>query len=78
MTDSIKFGLSEDMIKQILSAVNSPSMRLSSSYDTLTQNLGKDDMEKYISSPAQIDLDSACVTPRKDRLKFRICDTYHV
>jgi len=89
VTDSIKFGLSEDIIKQILSTVNSPSMRLSSSYDTLTQNLRKDDMGKYISyleasglfsflpnisSPTQIDLDSACVTPRKDRLKLIVND----
>jgi len=89
VTDSIKFRLSEDMIKQVLRTINSPSMRLSSSYGTLTQNLGKDDAEKNISylrasglfsflpdisSPTQIDLDSACVTPRKDRLKLIVND----
>jgi predicted AAA+ superfamily ATPase len=89
VTDSIKFGLSEDMIKQILSTVNLPSMRLSSSYGTLTKNLRKDETEKYISylkasglfsflpnisSPTQIDLGSAGVTPRKDRLKLIVND----
>ena len=91
VTDSIKFGLSEDITKQILSTVNLPSMRLSCSYGTLTQNLNlrRDDVEKYISylrasglfsflpnisSPTQIDLDSARVTPRKDRLKLIVND----
>jgi predicted AAA+ superfamily ATPase len=89
VTDSKKFELSEDMIKQILSTVNLPSMRLSSSYGTLTQNLRKNETEKYISyleasglfsflpnisSPTQIDLGSASVRPRKDRLKLIVND----
>lgn len=89
VSDSIKFELSRDMIKQILRNISSPSMILSSSYGTLTKNLGKDDAEKYISyleasglfsflpnisSPTQIDLDSSCVETRKDRLKLIVND----
>jgi predicted AAA+ superfamily ATPase len=89
VTDSTKFRLSNVMVKQILSMVKSPSMRLSSGYGTLTRNLRKDETEKYISyleasglfsflpnisSPAQIDVDSACVTTRNDRLKLIVND----
>ncbi|MBI2084563.1 MAG: AAA family ATPase [Candidatus Aenigmarchaeota archaeon] len=88
VTDSKKFDLSEETLKNILSKINLPSMRISSDYSTLS-SLRKEETQKYIeylktsgftnflpniTSSNEIDTKSLLVTPRGNILKMVIND----
>ncbi len=89
VTDSKKFDLSEETLKNILSKINLPSMRISSDYSTLSTTLRKEEIQRYVeyletsgftsflpnvTSSNEIDTKSLLVSPRGNILKMVIND----